>query len=317
MYQNTKNNFFHGIMFHHFHDNKIHRYSQGSVDRESFVKIINLLGKDNILNSDKFLEKLIDNKLKNNEVCITFDDSLKCQYDIALPILEDYKIKAFFFLYTSIFEGKHGQLEIYRYFRNNYYSKINDFYNDFYKFLEIDINKWILNNQNIINEYKAKFPFYSKEDIKFKLIRNFFIDENLYKSIMEEMFHSKNFKPDHHISNLFVSKSDVIKIKKLGHEIGLHSHSHSTTFNKFNYDEQKIEYIKNLNILKKIFNSDCEIQSMSHPCGSYNHSTLEILKKMDIKIGFKNSTKSDNNKPTNHTNLEIAREDSGNILKLI
>ena len=44
-----------------------------------------------------FFEKYINNKLKENEVCLTFDDAIKCQIDIALPILEDLKIKSFFF----------------------------------------------------------------------------------------------------------------------------------------------------------------------------------------------------------------------------
>ena len=34
-----------------------------------------------------------------------FDDAIKSQIDVALPVLEDSKIKAFF-VYTSLFEGK-------------------------------------------------------------------------------------------------------------------------------------------------------------------------------------------------------------------
>ena len=36
------------------------------------------------------------NKLTEKKTCLTFDDSLRCQYDIALPVLEDLKIKSFF-----------------------------------------------------------------------------------------------------------------------------------------------------------------------------------------------------------------------------
>ena len=45
MYFNKKNNFFHGIMFHHFHDNNIHTKGQGSISKDEFYKIINFIGK--------------------------------------------------------------------------------------------------------------------------------------------------------------------------------------------------------------------------------------------------------------------------------
>ena len=73
----------------------------------------------------------IKEKLKENEVCITFDDALKCQIDIALQVLEDLKIKSFFFVYTSIFEDNPDTLEIFRHFRNNYFNSIDDFYKFF------------------------------------------------------------------------------------------------------------------------------------------------------------------------------------------
>ena len=33
--------------------------------------------------------------LEDTDVCITFDDNLKCQYEIALPVLDKYSLKAF------------------------------------------------------------------------------------------------------------------------------------------------------------------------------------------------------------------------------
>ena len=36
----TNNNFFHGIQFHHFHDNKLHKKTQGSIDKDDFIKLI-------------------------------------------------------------------------------------------------------------------------------------------------------------------------------------------------------------------------------------------------------------------------------------
>ena len=96
------NNFFHGIMLHHFHDNKKHLKGQGAIDKNGFYKLIKFIGKKNILNGEDFAFRFKEEKLKGEEICITFDDGLKCQYDLALPILEDLNIKAYFFIYSNI-----------------------------------------------------------------------------------------------------------------------------------------------------------------------------------------------------------------------
>ena len=67
-YFTEKNNFFHGIMFHHFHDKIKHSKTQGSIDKEQFYKIIEFVGRKNILNSDEFLLRCKNNSLKNNDL---------------------------------------------------------------------------------------------------------------------------------------------------------------------------------------------------------------------------------------------------------
>ena len=113
-------------MFHHFHDDLKHIKSQGSISKKTFIKLINIIGKKNIINADKFIEKL-NNQTLTKEVCLTFDDGLKSQIDIALPVLKKFNIKAFFFIYTSIFTKEPDQLEIYRFFRTTKYKNINFF----------------------------------------------------------------------------------------------------------------------------------------------------------------------------------------------
>ena len=57
MYFNSKNNFYHGIMFHQFHDNNLHKKSDGSIDKDDFYKIIKYIGRENILNADDFFNR--------------------------------------------------------------------------------------------------------------------------------------------------------------------------------------------------------------------------------------------------------------------
>ena len=321
MYFNQDNNFYHGIMFHHFHDNRFHSKSQGSIDKDDFYKLINFIGRNNILDADVFYEKFKNNKLKNNEVCLTFDDAIKCQIDIALPILEELKIKSFFFVYTSIFESKPDLLEFYRYFRMNYFKSINEFYDSFYKVLDKDLKSFFEKNSANIKETKIKFPFYSISDIQFRLVRDVFLTRVQYEEIMFLMFKEKQFNHHDLLKKLYFQKSDLQILDNLGHLVGLHAHNHSTLLEKLSYDEQKNEYQKCLSIISDILNKPKnEIISMSHPSGSYNEHTLEILKELGIKLGFKPIMTIEPEKgmtKVNNSFLEIARQDHANIFNKI
>mgnify|MGYP002035361063 CR=1 FL=1 len=319
MYFDKNNNFFHGIMFHHFHDDGVHTKGQGSISKDDFYKLIKFIGKKNILDADVFFEKFRENNLKENEVCLTFDDSIKSQIDVALPVLEDLKIKSFFFVYTSLFDGNPDNLEVFRYFRMNYFKNVDDFYINFYKTLNKDLKDFFKKNEQKIIDAKIKFISYSIEDIKFRLVRDVFLTKNDYEQIMFLMMNEKKFKAQEFHPILFFNSEDLRNLNQLGHLIGLHSHNHPTLLEKLNYDEQKKEYVKCISTISKILDkSQNEIKWMSHPCGSYNDNTLQILKELDIKLGFKQIMTIEPEKgmkKINNSFLEIARQDHSEIIK--
>ena len=89
-------------MFHHFHNDK-HLSAQGSLSQKNFKDMLIWLGEEyNLLGAKEFRNRFLNGTLTNNDICLTFDDSLKCQYDIAVPILKKFKVDAFFFVYSSI-----------------------------------------------------------------------------------------------------------------------------------------------------------------------------------------------------------------------
>jgi peptidoglycan/xylan/chitin deacetylase (PgdA/CDA1 family) len=215
-------------MFHHFHDNGIHTKGQGSIGKDDFYKMINFIGRNNILNADVFYEKFKSNNLKDNEVCLSFDDAIKCQIDIALPVLEELKIKSFFFVYTSLFEEKPDNLEFFRYFRMNYFKSVDEFYDNLYKVLDKDLKSFFEKNSIKIKETKIKFPHYSISDIKFRLVRDVFLTKVQYEDTMFSMFKEKQFNHNEYSKKLFFQKNDLQALDNLGHIIGLHSHNHPT-----------------------------------------------------------------------------------------
>ena len=59
---------------------------------------------------------------------------------------------------------------------------------------------------------------------------------------------------------------------------------------------------------------------MSHPSGSYNNHTLEILKNLGLELGFKQVMTIEPEKgmkKINNSFLEIARQDHADILKIM
>ena len=95
----------HGLVFHHFHD-AFHPAGQGSLSGNDFEGLLDYIGLDNILSADEWFDRALHGKLTSTDKCITFDDNLRCQFDIALPVLNKLKKTAFWFVYTSPLHGK-------------------------------------------------------------------------------------------------------------------------------------------------------------------------------------------------------------------
>ncbi len=307
-----------GIMFHHFHDKKKHPPGQGSISKDDFYKIIKYIGKKNILGPEEFFERLKNKRLKNHNTTLTFDDTLRCQYDIAIEVLEDLNIKAFFFAYTSVYDGESDSMEVFRYFRLNFFENINLFYKLYFENVDLDLKKFFEKNKKQIQIRKKKFPFYSLEDVKFRVLRDSMSFEK-YSDNMKKLFYLKNFDERKYFYKIFLRKSDLKNIHNLNHKIGLHSHNHPISMEKVSYENQLKEFTLNQTKLSKILNiNKKKINSMSHPYGAYNKNTLKILTNLGIEIGFKEHNYIDNNmKKINNSNLEIARENHANIMKKI
>ena len=301
------------VMFHHFH-NDTHPKSQGSISGDQFENIIDWLEtRFNLLDASDFSNRLENNTLKENDICLSFDDSLLCQFQIAFPILCKRKIKAFFFVYTSIFTDKPDLLEIYRLFRNTQFNSVDSFYEEFFKKVENLSFSENLKHWNYFKKigYLKDFSFYSRNDKWFRYLRENYLGEKYHK-FMKEMMSEHNFNIERESQNLWMTKENLKELDFYGHTIGLHSHSHPTKITSFTYGEQLEQYEENLFILKEILGRN-NIKSMSHPCGEYNSDSLKILKGLGVKIGFRSNMRTKEIK----SNLEIPREDHANILKLI
>jgi len=306
--------FTHSVMFHHFYDDAKHPRGQGAISESDFCKIIDYLStKFSLISASEYTSCFLKKTLRNDHICLSFDDALKCQLDIAIPILEKKNLNAFFFIYTSPITGDPDFLEIYRYFRTVNYSDIEAFYDDFFKMFELKHQLLHKKSKEMFdhNQYLADFPFYTINDKYFRYIRDNILDGHQYHELMLSLFTEYSFDLKESISNLWMSSEEIKGISEQGHVIGLHSHTHPTQIHKLTKEEQLNEYQTNYQYLSNIINKD--IISMSHPCGNYNDDTLNLLEKMGIKIGFRSNLGiKEINSP-----LEIPREDHANIMSQI
>ncbi|MBT2282005.1 hypothetical protein J7E78_00325 [Paenibacillus polymyxa] len=186
----------HGIMFHHFHNDR-HIKGQGSISNEQLEKMIEYIGRKNILSADEWYERAVNNKLKETDLCITLDDGLKCQFDVAYPVFKYYGITAFWFVYSSPFQGELEWLEVYRYFRFSNFEDIDDFYNEFFSYLKLtDYKHEILKEmENFIpSQHLSDFPFYTDNDRTFRYIRDEVLGPERYHHVMKLML--RDYKVD-------------------------------------------------------------------------------------------------------------------------
>ena len=277
-------------MFHHFHDEKKHIVSQGSINSDEFKQMLCFLQNNyEIVDANEWCERAINNRLKPNQICLTFDDALACQYDVAYPVLEELNIKAFWLIYTSIYTGALEKLEIYRHFRFNSFDSTEAFYDAFFKTAILKQDSIGIEIENVIKQfdpadYLQQFTFYSDSDKLFRYLRDCVLKEEKYHFIMDSMITDMGYDIEKSIHLLWITEKQILDLHNNNHIIGLHSHTHPTAMASKTYSEQMHEYKENKRILEKVTQGD--IYTISYPCNSYNDDTDEIMKSLKIRLGF-------------------------------
>jgi len=299
----------HGVMFHHFHSS-VHPRGQGAISQDDLFDMISYLERDNIFDAPEWADLAIRRALPPNALCLTFDDALKCQLDVAAPVLDHFNIKAFWFVYSSVFQGGVELLEVYRYFRTVVFEDIDEFYDAFFKRASADFG---VNEKAILSgfdpdRYLPDDPFYTRNDRTFRFIRDDILKPKRYRSVMDAMLAEAGFDIIAIKDRLWMTNDDLRSLDAGAHCVGLHSFSHPTRLCEMTRDAQQMEYQRNYDHLRETL-TKAPI-AVSHPCNSYDSVTLEILRDMGIKIGFRAYPKS----LPEHSDLEFPREDHALIM---
>lgn len=276
-------------MFHHFF-NETHPRGQGAISADSFAAILDDLGRNNILPPEEWQRRALAGTLGETDICLTFDDALKCQYDVAVPVLKAMDLTAFWFVYSGVFQGRPEVLEIYRHFRTSAFADMDEFYTAF-----ADAAQALFPHAHAsaaldsfdAQSYLAEYPFYTARDREFRYLRDDVLGPQRYKEVMSFLMRKKAFDPQVVISQLWMSDAEIRALDRDGHVIGLHSFSHPTRLAELSPAEQRDEYRQNFAHLSATLGKSPT--AMSHPCNSYSRETVSILREMGIKLGFRSN----------------------------
>ena len=197
-------------MFHHFHDEQNHLPSQGSINLSDLRKILDYVQENyNLISPDEYLYKTRKHSLDPKDTCLSFDDGIKSQFDIAAPELNDRNISAFYFIYTSIITDSPSLLEFNRDFRHYIYNKIDDYYVDFFSEFKNQHPKY--HKQYIAqysDNYLSKAPYYSDNDKRYRYIRDNILKKD-YQDIVSSLMYKKNYSIEKRKINLLMDENNI------------------------------------------------------------------------------------------------------------
>lgn len=296
-------------MFHHFRDSK-HPAGQGAISAGGLRRIIEHVGLENIISAHEWLERVRMQSSLEGKVCLTFDDALRCQLDVALPVLKEFGLSGFWFVYTGhIFDGQLPRLELYRHFRITQYKDITDFYADFFKACIAKhghcVRKWLSDFDR--SKYPGYGPYYSYEDCCFRELRDQILTREQYFTLMDDLLEQRGCNLGEIREQIMLNADHIRHLDLNGQVVGMHSHTHPTVLAALPTSEQYNEYASNSATIQRITGRrPC---SLSHPSNSYNASTLDILRSLGVFLGFRA-----NMDQISYTTLELPREDHSTIL---
>jgi peptidoglycan/xylan/chitin deacetylase (PgdA/CDA1 family) len=302
-------------MFHRFHKSGNPRAGQGSVTEVELEKILNYVGTERIMQPAEWISRVKTHSLQKHHLCITFDDGLRSQFDVALPVLERYKLKAFWFVFSSVFDGEIDSNEIYNRFATTEFTSFEVFVEEFLQFCPVPDRVFQNNGYgDFTQSLREQFPFYTENDIKFRFIRNKWLLRSDFEKVMDSMIEAKGLTISKIAEDLWLTDEHLKSLHRNGHCIGLHSYDHPFEMARLNVEEQRNQYLRNYQHIRHVTGDI--VECMSHPLNSYSQDTIDILSELGIVCGFRSNITPPIGKAINAHYLELAREDGVNVLQL-
>lgn len=239
---------------------------------------------DLMLNGDEILNS------KENYYFITFDDGLKEQYQLALPILDELQIPSVLFVNSRNYEDKKVTTVHKIHLLRSILAPS--------KFLDNIVAAGSFFHLSDLDKKNAKstYIYDTDETASLKYILNFKMDYYSQEKVISNIF-NEYFDEAEILNELYMNESEIIQLSSRGY-IGSHTHNHYP-IGLLSDDEIKFELQNSKIYLEKLTGSNIDL--VSYPYGTPDCCTLEvaeIAKKTGYKFGF-TTTRGINSKENN------------------
>lgn len=276
----------HGILLRHFHNHR-HPADATSLGGDDLRRLIECVGPRNIIAARDWMDRRAKGQLVPTDVCLSFDDNLRCQFDVAYPVLKEYGITAFWFAHTAVLEGQFDVAEIGRYLR------LSSFHQD-WEYIEAYVGAAIklgyahqLERAGAIDKNHlpdgAARAWEGNHHLPVMIERA--LPAEAHAKIAEAMLNTARISTPAINELLWMDAYTLKSLHERGHVIGLHTHTHNESVASLPVSQQREEYAVNQEKLSAIIGEKPTV--MSHPSSSYGPQTLEILKDLGIEMGFR------------------------------
>jgi len=302
-------------MFHRFCGPQDLGRSSDVVCPDELEEIILFVGPDRILPPREWMRRLDRRELRPRDICVTFDDGLRSQVEWALPVLERFGIQAFWFVYSCVFEGIPVKSEIY----SDAASRLGGIAALAEEFLrQCPAGLLARLDSAEFASYSARIqivaPFYTAHDIQFRFLRNLPDSKAVFEDVMDAILAGHGVDVGEVAHSLWLTSADLVELTVRDHYIGLHSYDHPYDMASLSRHEQERQYGRNFAHLEAAIGQ--KPVCVSHPLDSYNHDSLAILNGLGIRCGFRANSMESPGRGINPSSLELAREDSANLLSM-
>ena len=245
-----------------------------------------------VVTMEEVIEAVQEGKrLPEKALLLTFDDGYIDNYTVALPLLVERGLQGSFFVPAKSLD-KGGLLEV------------NKIHFTLAKGDEKDIVRDILDYSLKIKEKLSKELNIADRDILKELYKRYAvsngrdsIDTSFIKKMLQEVLPAENRTEiidilfDKYVevseevlaNELYVNKAQLKVMKKLGMFIGVHGYEHSHLAN-LTETEQNKDLDSALCVMREFIDEDVWV--MNYPYGSYDKTTLRLIKSKGAVLGL-------------------------------
>ena len=289
--KNLNKNSINIVAYHYVREIKNSKYPNiTGIEFNIFKKQIKFFKKKfDIISADDFVEIIETKKIINHKkplLLLTFDDGYKDHYNYVFPTLIDEKITGCFYPPIKIFNGDVLDVNKIHYILEKFDDK-KILLDEILLYLknEFEINiKSLVNKKNRLHNFKV--PEYDDHHtIIIKKILNKILPLVISRKTCNHFFKkyvNSNLKT--FSKELYISSKNLKEMSDNNMHIGSHGVNH-LLWNTLNEQEQEKEIVNSKRFFKKKL-INLKNFSVCFPWGSYNSSSVKILKKRKVKFAL-------------------------------